>query len=35
MLDYYIRMGQTQIGLDKVETYIQRKNGIEKIVIFY
>lgn len=30
MLDYYIRMEQTQIGLDKVETYIQRKNGMEK-----
>lgn len=30
VIDYYIRMKQTEIGLDKVETYIQRKNGIEK-----
>lgn len=30
LLDYYIRMGQTQTGLDKIDTYIQRKNGIEK-----
>jgi serine/threonine-protein kinase len=27
MLDYYIRMGQTQNGLDKIGSYIDRNNG--------